>query len=252
MDLAQIKEALKARYAGDGYALAFEVRNQTGYGSKVVRYADALCLGLWASYGHYLQGFEFKTSRADVLAELTNPEKAREIQQYCHFWWLVVGDAKLVSVDELPANWGLLVPNGVGIKIKKAAPLMQPEPLSYEFMGAMIRANQREASSDTAIASCIAAACRDATALEKAKNLELSSKIFALEAAIAAFEEASGLRISKWKNGQLGSAVKMLCDGGLIQAANRLAQMETELTRLLDNFKRVREEAQNLPGAFNG
>ena len=246
MTLAEIKTAIKARYSGDGYALAFEVRNQTGYGSSVVRYADAMCLGLWSSHGYYLQGYEFKVSRADVLAELTNPEKAREIQKYCHYWWMVVGDAKLVSVDELPATWGLMVPRGAGLAIKKAAPLMQPDQLSYPMIGALIRANVKEANSDVTVSAKIA----DALAKHKDESAReadwLRTKNKQLEEMISEFERLSGVKMSKWDAGKVGSAVKMVCSGGLTQAADRFEAMESEIERLLLNFRSVREEAQRL------
>ena len=246
MTLAEIKAAIKARYAGEGYALAFEVRNQTGYGSNIVRYADAMCLGLWSSHGYYLQGFEFKVSRSDVLAELTNPEKAREIQKYCHYWWLVVGDAKLVSVDELPATWGLMVPRGAGLAIKKAAPLMQPDPLSYPMVGALIRANVKEANSDAAIAARVSAAVADASANSGARIQRLTDRVEDLEKMVAEFERVSGVKITRWHAGQIGEAVKMICAGGLTKAAGRFEGMELEIERLLLNFRSVREEAQRL------
>lgn len=246
MTLAEIKTALKARHAGDGYALAFEVRNQTGYGSSVVRYADAMCLGLWSSHGHYLQGYEFKISRADVLAELTNPEKAREIQRYCHYWWLVVGDAKIVSVDELPATWGLMVPRGAGLAIKKAAPLMQPEPLSYPMVGALIRANVKEANSEQTTSARVAAAVADAKSKMDYEHSRLVDRVATLEGMVKEFEAASGVKIDRWHAGQIGEAVKMVCAGGLTRAATRFEGMESELERLLANFRSVREEAQRL------
>ena len=51
---------------------------------------------------------------------MDEPSKAEEIAQYCHFWWLVIDDAKIVQNGELPATWGLLlVRKGDKLKCEK-------------------------------------------------------------------------------------------------------------------------------------
>lgn len=243
MTLAEIHNAIRERYKGDGYALAFEVRNQSGYASSVNRYADALCLGLWKTNGHYLQGFEFKVSRSDVIKELTSPEKAREIQRYCHYWWLVVGDAKIVSVDELPASWGLMVPCGSGLVVKKAAPLQTPEPPSYPFVGSLIRSCVRSAVREDAVAERIAAAVREAVAQEEHRRQRLESRLQEVEKALGDFRDASGVDISRWTAGNVGAAVRAVVSGGLSRSVPHLESMESQLERLLSNLRDVKRVA---------
>ncbi len=52
-------KALPRRYPQTEYALFSQVRNATGFASRI-RTADAIALSLWPSRGLALYGFEFK------------------------------------------------------------------------------------------------------------------------------------------------------------------------------------------------
>ena len=57
MNEGGVFEALKTRYNSPEYCLLPQVRNSTGYSSKV-RTADAIAMSLWPSRGLTLTGFE--------------------------------------------------------------------------------------------------------------------------------------------------------------------------------------------------
>lgn len=78
-----------------------------GAGSR----CDAIYVGFTSSSGRLLVGHELKISRSDWLNELSKAGKADAWADECHEWWLVVSDPAIVHDGELPAHWGLMVPN---------------------------------------------------------------------------------------------------------------------------------------------
>lgn len=123
------------------YIVATQVRPYGAHGDST---ADAVVVGNWPSVGYEIQGFEVKISRADALNDLKNPSKCNPTKQYCHRWWLVVASASHVKDGELPDEWGLMVAHGNGLKVIKKAPLLEPVPITVQFMSGVMRANKRE------------------------------------------------------------------------------------------------------------
>lgn len=148
---------LRARYeetkGGNGprYVYAEHVRNEGGFGGwdvehfkvtgkrSTLRTADALAIDLWPSAGNVIHGFEVKVSRSDWLAELADPTKAEAFKRYVHHWWLVVPDAAIVR-DDLPDDWGLLAYDGAGLRVRRRAPKLSPEPMPLGMTAAWLRA----------------------------------------------------------------------------------------------------------------
>lgn len=57
-----------------------------------------------------VHGFEVKISRGDWLREYrTEGAKSWAWRQWYSHWWIVVPDANIVKMEELPEDWGLLV-----------------------------------------------------------------------------------------------------------------------------------------------
>jgi hypothetical protein len=148
-------DAIHRRYSktnpgnGPRYVVAEHVRNQCGfggwYGTGRLRTVDALVVDLWPSSGHLIHGFEVKCSRADWLTELKDPEKADAFRPYCHHWWLVVPDARIVR-DDLPDGWGLLALNPRGeLRARVNAPRNEPTPMPFEMTAAWLRATAKTA-----------------------------------------------------------------------------------------------------------
>lgn len=75
------------------------------------RRCDALYVGFTSASGRRLIGHELKVSRSDWRHELDQPAKADSWADECHEWYVVAPSTDIVPPDELPAGWGLLVPN---------------------------------------------------------------------------------------------------------------------------------------------
>lgn len=74
------------------------------------RRADLIWLGCTAASGGELVGYEIKTNRADLVAELADLTKSHPWQRYCDRWNLVLSDLALADGLELPPTWGVLTP----------------------------------------------------------------------------------------------------------------------------------------------
>lgn len=81
------------------------------------RRIDAVAVGLWANTEHRVHGFEIKCSRADLLSELRQPDKAAPGVAACDTWSLVLASADLLEPDDaVPEGWGVLVAHGRGLR----------------------------------------------------------------------------------------------------------------------------------------
>ncbi len=134
-----VANRLSSRYQSSAYAFLKRVRNQTGYSKASVRTADALAMSLWPSRGIHLEGFEIKIARSDWLKELSEPLKADEIGQFCNYWWIVVHDAKIVNLSEVPQNWGLIVAGKSGNKVIKDAPFISAKAPDAQLLAGIMR-----------------------------------------------------------------------------------------------------------------
>lgn len=129
---ASMIRLLHARYntrGGNGprYAGMAHVRSDAGFDAK--RTADYIAVDLWPSKGLALHGHEVKISRADWLNELKDPSKSAEFMKHVDYWWLVIADAAMVKVGELPEGWGMIAVGGDGKlrTVKQAPRLNKPE-----------------------------------------------------------------------------------------------------------------------------
>lgn len=133
---ADVRAALLLRYPAESHALMFEVAPRTGGGT---RYADAVSVGLWASHGHRIEGFEIKVARSDWLNELKQPEKSEPVMRYCNHWWLACPKG-MANIDELPTNWGLLeLQNDGKLRVRVQASKLDPVPITLGFFASLVR-----------------------------------------------------------------------------------------------------------------
>lgn len=132
-----IEKALAARYSTEEWVCYFEVANSTG--ANIRRHADCVAMSIWPSRGFAIHGHEIKVSRQDFLKEMKDPSKADAVGQFCDYWWLVVPNG-LVTPEEIPETWGLMVMQKNGLRIKKQAP-KNPDTadITRGFMSAMLR-----------------------------------------------------------------------------------------------------------------
>jgi hypothetical protein len=152
----------QAYLEADGYACMFEVSNGTGSNARTR--ADILVMNLWPSRGHELHGYEVKVSRSDWQSELRQPDKAWPVMQFCDRWFLVSAPG-VAKMDEIPVNWGWQEFDGEKLRVRKAAPTLEPKPLSRSFIGAMLRKPIRD----------VEAMARDAAA-KRSRELEKDFK----------------------------------------------------------------------------
>jgi hypothetical protein len=238
MTPGQLWTALEDRYPKREYALLAQVRNTTGFARRE-RTADAIALSLWPSRGLLLHGFEIKAYRGDWKRELGNPEKAEEIARFCDYWWLVVTDARIAPLDEVPPNWGVLAPNEdatVLVVVREAARL-EPQPWSRGFMASVLRNVSDCMTANAAVNQKIEDARKSGITegerrVADVKELERLRK---LEQDVTDFEKASGLFIANLYHWQavepkkLGEALRTLVSGGdalehRLASLDRLAQ----------------------------
>lgn len=208
-DEGEILVALRKRYPAPAFALLTQVSNATG--GRRSRIADAIAMGLWPSRGIEMHGFEIKVRREDWLGELKNPAKADVFTNFCHRWWLVAGDDKIVRPGELPPNWGLLVFKPRGLFCEKEAPLLTPKPPTLELVAAILRRVQDSYVLKKDIAKMLHA--------ERAESDERARRMYGekgerLEKLIADFEKASGVRMSRWGDNatDIGEAVYLILE----------------------------------------
>jgi hypothetical protein len=252
--LKDLHARLRVRYPEKECALFHEVRNETGWSSSP-RYADALAMGLWPSRGLRLEGFECKVDRSDWLRELRAPEKADAIAPYCDLWWIVSpADPVVVKLDEVPPTWGWLVPHGSALKVvKPATPNPNPTPVDRSFLASVFRAAQGE--------STIAARLdklRDEMRRERDQSVEYAEQRAAREGkelreAVAEFEKASGLSISRWTAGDVGARLKALqalehkgesVERLIRNALDRMERDSNELRRVLSTLQPTPERSE--------
>lgn len=233
----EIIERLAAKYPSPMYGFITQVRNGTGYSAS--RTADAIAMSLWPSRGLHLMGFEVKASRSDWMHEYKNPSKADDIANYCHYWYLVVGDEDIVKDDELPKTWGLIVPNGKGLKIKKEATHNpKPWPIDNMFMAGIFRNIAEQCTANEVIESKLDAREKKGREWAKSDIDDLNKKIKEIQDALNIFEKHSGVSLlgekdltnrysylSKDEFKDIGNAVKVVLAGKDIEGQKRLERL---------------------------
>ncbi len=137
-------QMLRKEWPHPDFAFIQEFRGGTGWSRQSS--ADAIAMDLWPSRGLKLVGFEVKTSRADWLKELKQPEKCEPIKQFCDKWYLVVDDTKIVKRfqdEEVPDDWGYMCVSYSSwppkLEIKKDAPQLKPNPIDKLFLASLMR-----------------------------------------------------------------------------------------------------------------
>jgi len=244
----EIFDCLKFKFGGNDYALLPQVRSTTGVGAA--RTADAIAVSLWPSRGIQVHGFEFKDSRSDWLSELKKPAKADEIATMCHFWWVVFSSEKCFKADEVPAPWGILVCDEKLVdlggaksvrQVRKATLNPEPVPPSWTFLAAVMRRAAAEAASEDLIAAAVRKAVADertraaneVSAARDRGRIEGRKLYEELAATVKKFEQDSGIVISnRWESRRIGSAVKLVVDGGLEAKIHEIERMKTGCERL--------------------
>jgi len=229
-----IEDLLSNRFCAPAWAFIPQVRNGTGFLNSA-RTADALAMSLWPSRGLHLNGFEIKINRGDWLSELKNPAKAEAIAQFCDFFW-VVSPKDIIKLEEIPQNWGWLVPFGKSVKAMKPPIQMKSEVIDKLFLAAILR----RAQETIAPAAKIEAARKKGKAegekeadrafkYSKERHAELKQRIFD-------FQKKSGVNIDSWQLGDIAKAVKMIVNGQHLRAKEDLKSLHTQALQIADKI----------------
>lgn len=125
---ATIIDALESWHAREHYCWAFfrEFKpNIAGLGRL-----DGFAMHLWPSKMFQRVAYEVKVARADLLAELKNPEKRAEALEISNLYYLVAPRG-LVRLDELPPEAGLMEYSPDferGFNVRRKAPWRDVDP----------------------------------------------------------------------------------------------------------------------------
>lgn len=234
----QVKERLKQKFDKQGVIFLEEVRSGTGFGIGMT-YADAVIFQLWPSKGLEIEGFEIKVSRNDWLKEIKYPDKSENISQFCDRWWLVLGDKSIIELAEVPANWGVIIPHGQGLRILKGAPRLQPQPIDRHFFMSVVRQLYRENPDSRAREEEYNKGFEEG----KKEGIRFTEKQAGEDGEILKkvreFQEASGLDITNtWNVKGLGKAVRAL------RSMDDTEYYISELKHLSENHQKLSDEAK--------
>lgn len=230
---------LRNRFCPPAYAFLPQVRSGTGY-LQVTRTIDAIAMSLWPSRGLHLNGFEIKAGRSDWINELNNPQKAEEIAQFCDFFW-VVAPKEVVKIEEMPVNWGLMVPHGATTKIVKEAKQLKATPMDRLFLAAILRRAQETITPDAELRKVRQEAFKEGEDSEKSSFKYEKGRHKELQEAVDEFEKKSGVKINLWRFDSIGEAVRMVLAGEHLKVKEELQAL---LERSKSITKRIEEELQ--------
>lgn len=241
---------LRKRFGAPEYAFMEQVRNGVGFSAN--RTADAIAMGVWPSRGLHLVGFEVKVSRNDWLREKKKPEKGEDVIRYMDRWFLAVSDEAIVKSGELPATWGLIVVRGAGLHVAREAPMLKPKAIDRSLLAALLRNMANDQFTKTRIDAATAElreqheqhleqvrgeAGRDAAP-------KIANQLDALKAQVRAFEQKSGVRIDSYQADDIGAAVKLVIDAGVLKAPWGVEQGIKSIRTAADHAERALREFQ--------
>lgn len=212
---ATIRKALASRFSAPEWACFFEVAQGTG--GNAGRSADCVAMNMFPSRGLRVHGVEIKASRSDWQRELRDPTKAEPIMRFCDHWW-IAAKAGVVLAGELPPTWGLLELQGTVLRQKVAAPRLEAEAMDRAFIAALLRRASERAARDLHEAVADKLAGNEQVIADRVKReVELRNhELRGLRASIADFEQRSGIKFDQYAMGDIGDAVHMLRQTGVV------------------------------------
>lgn len=287
---AELVDRLRSRYeqvsqgAGVAGGVIPGVRDAAGFDAG--RTIDAIAMHFWPSRGLLIDAFECKSSRSDLQRELDNPAKADDFCKLVDRFYVIVGRADLCKPDELPPDWGLLVPHGKG-KLKEVKPATVlhadspaidewarlatkgrrsagPRPLPPGFNRSFIVALLRAALQQRDVRSELRAAREEgyragASQAEANAGRELE-RLRGLQETVAEFEQAFGVPLGGWRQwgpsggavtpADVGKTLRQLIDGDVQVNGlrNRLSAAAESAERLAAE---ARSQVERLDAALN-
>lgn len=233
MKTPDVKAALRARFIAPEWSLFFEVADATG--SRQSRWADAVAMNLYPSRGLEIHGFEIKVSRSDWLRELKDPTKSAPVQRYCDRWWIICPDG-VIKPGELPPTWGHYeVKPGGTIRQVVAAPKLEPQPVTKEFMAALVR--RAGAIDADEVQSAVRAEVErqrsnDRTHIEREIKSRAADSVRAIEQ-LAEIADIVGVENRIWINSkEIGQAVKYVMETGVLNTYAGIGHLRNVAAKL--------------------
>ncbi len=227
---SDLEQLLRNRFCPPEFAFIPQVRSGTGY-VKQVRTADALVMGLYPSRGLHLSGFEIKVRRNDLMTELKNPDKAEEIAQFCDFWW-IVAPKDIVKIEELPVNWGLMIPFGNTVKIVKEAKLLNAVNIDKLLLASILRKAQEIVVPEAKLHEEYERGYKEGQERSNQHHKYEIDQYNELKKVVFDFEKSIGQSLSSWNNDRLKEAIQIVLKGEHLR-------IKEELNRLLYISKNI-------------
>lgn len=239
---------------GNGSAWAFieHVRSVAGFDARTI---DAFAMHLWPSRGLQIHAFECKSSRSDLLRELKNPAKGEAFAVLADYFWLVLGDRKIIKPGELPDGWGLMVPHGKGLRVEVPAPRLRevtkviadlPPGVGRPFVAALLRSAVYEGARKPEDIAEAERRGRDAGKAEYEYLRDfVQGELDRERADRKAFEDAAGITLrTRWPDhdpAEVGAAVRMVLDGQheITTAQRQLASLRRTAEGVIANVDRA-------------
>lgn len=136
--MTDLEDLLEIRFPAPRWASFRELRQATGFSEGEGR-IDFAAFSMWASDGDRVIACEVKRTRADFMREVENPNKRKWVEkQFGECYFVMLPD--LVSPDEIPEGWGLLVATKKGDKLRRIKVAQQRSvALSQSLMRSILR-----------------------------------------------------------------------------------------------------------------
>ena len=136
--------AIQYRHNEIEWHLFFELRHGTGYRHGSEGYTDAWAIHQYPSSGNNLRvAYEIKVFRNDFLREIKNTRKRRMALRYSNYFWCIAA-AGVAKPDEIPAECGLIVVEGLEHKKVIEAPYRDSCPPTWQFVASVVRSAKRK------------------------------------------------------------------------------------------------------------
>lgn len=233
---SELQRRLSERYRLPQWAYFPEVRDAAGFNAS--RSADGVAFDTYK--GHAIHGFEVKVSRADWLRELEQPGKCEAVGQYCDHWWVVAAPG-VVRPGEIPPQWGLLLPNGDGLRMEKAAPKRADvTPVARTFVALLFRRACVASPVVEQLAAARAAGVEEGQRRAEATRDHAQRELDRLRASVKRFEDAAGVKLDEYNGAQLSEAYALVKAGTVEQ---RREAMQRTLRYLRDEMARHAQHA---------
>lgn len=240
---ADILDALHERFDDEKYVKILEAPDGP---SRQGRKVDFLAASVWHSHGYVIDAVEIKASVGDARRELADPSKSDFWWHHSDRFWVACPSAVASKIkDQLPPSWGLLSVSEKGsIRAAVQAPKRKDRrPFTWPQVVGLLRASI-DAGLSVRVRQFQLGYAKGQAQAEKVPSDRrvafLQGKVETLEAAIAGFEEASGIQLDLYNGPKLGAEFKRLDQAGL-----RRYDLDG-LTRVAEKLTRQAEEIRGI------